>query len=195
MDDDRFQDRLDKEYADDQIGDVDGEVEVDEDGIITAEALDDAVNEFIESQKIRDRKLYKDFRPNKDTEPPELVPIIRKPYVPTQEELDDPKLAEKEREEIIKKSLLLAQKIDQEDAEKGSDDTSSEEESEDEEKRWDVDTILTTHTNTDNHPAIIKTAGRVVRTGKQRIELHKQFKVPLDGLMAEEIEVKREGKK
>jgi hypothetical protein len=32
----------------------------------------------------------------------------------------------------------------------------------------------------------VKTQGRVVRT-KQRIELHKQFKVPLDGLMAEEI--------
>jgi hypothetical protein len=32
----------------------------------------------------------------------------------------------------------------------------------------------------------VKTQGRVVRT-KQRIELHKQFKVPLEGLMAEEI--------
>jgi hypothetical protein len=83
QDDERFQDKLEREYASDQIGDVDGEVEVDDDGLITAEALDDAVNEFIESQKIRDRKLYKDFRPNKDTEPPELVPIIRKPYVPT----------------------------------------------------------------------------------------------------------------
>lgn len=58
-----------------------------------------------------------------------------------------------------------------------------------------MDTILTTHTNTDNHPAIIKTAGRIVRTGKQRIELHKQFKVPLDGLMAEEIEVRKEATK
>ena len=55
--------------------------------------------------------------------------------------------------------------MEKEDQERGSDYTSSEEESEeDEEKRWDVDTILTTHTNTDNHPAIIKTAGRVVRT-------------------------------
>jgi hypothetical protein len=49
LDDDRFQERLDREYADDQIGDADGEVEVDENGIITAEALDDVVNEFIES--------------------------------------------------------------------------------------------------------------------------------------------------
>jgi hypothetical protein len=49
LDDDKFQERLDNEYADDQIGDAEGEVEVDENGIITAEALDDAVNEFIES--------------------------------------------------------------------------------------------------------------------------------------------------
>lgn len=112
LDDDKFQDRLDREYADDQIGDAEGEVEVDENGVITAEALDEAVNEFIESQKIRDRKLYKDFRANKDTEPPELVPILRKPHVPTQEELDDPTLIEKEEEEIKKKSLLLAEKLE-----------------------------------------------------------------------------------
>ena len=39
LDDDRFQERLDREYAEDQIGDVDGEVEVDENGMITAEAF------------------------------------------------------------------------------------------------------------------------------------------------------------
>lgn len=49
LDDDRFQERLEHEYADDQIGDAEGEIEVDENGMITAEALDDAVNEFIES--------------------------------------------------------------------------------------------------------------------------------------------------
>ena len=49
LDDDRFQERLENEYAPDQIGDAEGEIEVDEDGMITAEALDDAVNEFIES--------------------------------------------------------------------------------------------------------------------------------------------------
>lgn len=42
--------------------------------MITAEALDDAVNEFIESQKIRDRKLYKEYGQDKD----EVVPIIKK---------------------------------------------------------------------------------------------------------------------
>ena len=102
LDDDRFQERLDNEYADDQIGDAEGEVEVDENGIITAEALDDAVNEFIESQKIRDRKLYKEFSNN----PPELVPIIKKLEVPTQEEIDDPLLKEREAAEILCKLYI-----------------------------------------------------------------------------------------
>ena len=35
---------------------------------------------------------------------------------------------------------------------------------EDDEKKWDCATILSTYTNTDNHPAIVKTQGRVVRT-------------------------------
>jgi protein LTV1 len=75
----------------------------------------------------------------------------------------------------------------QEELEKGSDSEEEEEsDEEDDEKKWDCATILSTYTNTDNHPAIVKTQGRVVRT-KQRIELHKQFKVPLEGLMAEEI--------
>lgn len=35
--------------------------------------------------------------------------------------------------------------------------------SSDEEDRWDCNTILTTHTNTDNHPGVIKTT-RVVKS-------------------------------
>ena len=69
-----------------------------------------------------------------------------------------------------------------------SEDESSEEE---EEREWDCQSILSTYTNTDNHPAVIKTVGRVVKT-KQRMELHKQFKVPLEGLMAEEITIVKE---
>ena len=88
---------------------------------------------------------------------------------------------------LIEKSLALAAIIDKEDEARGSDSSSSEDSDDDnDEKKWDCATILSTYTNTDNHPAVVKTAGRTVRT-KQRIELHKQFKVPLDGLMAEEI--------
>ena len=47
----------------------------------------------------------------------------------------------------------LALKFDKEAEEQGSD---IEEESDDGEK-WDCDTILTTYTNTDNHPGVITT--------------------------------------
>jgi protein LTV1 len=87
----------------------------------------------------------------------------------------------------------LIERQRKEEEERGSSSSSEEEEDEDPEAKWDVDTILTTHTNTDNHPAIIKTGGsssRVVRT-KQAMVLHKQFKVPVEGLMAEEISVNK----
>ena len=82
----------------------------------------------------------------------------------------------------------MADIFEKEDEERGLDSSDDDNSSEsDAEKKWDCATILSTYTNTDNHPAVVKTQGRVVRT-KQRIELHKQFKVPLDGLMAEEID-------
>lgn len=44
--------------------------------------------------------------------------------------------------------------------------------SSDEEGKWDCNTILTTHTNKDNHPGIIKTT-RIVKSKINKIELHK----------------------
>lgn len=51
---------------------------------------------------------------------------------------------------------------------------------------------MSTYTNTDNHPGIIKTERRI-RPSK-KIELHKAFRVPVEGLMpvAEEILIKKE---
>lgn len=52
----------------------------------------------------------------------------------------------------------------------------------DEQQQWDCETILSTYTNTDNHPGVIKTERRVRPSERMKIELHKQFKVPVDGL-------------
>jgi len=73
--------------------------------------------------------------------------------------LDDPKLLEREKEDIIKKSLALQELIDKEDEAKGSDDSDedSDDDEEGDEKKWDCATILSTYTNTDNHPALVKT--------------------------------------
>ena len=98
MDDERFQERLEREYAPDQIGDADGDVEIDEDGLVTKEALDEAVSEFIESQKLRDRNLYKKF--GDDTE--EIVPILKKPNEIKPDEAE----VEKDRQELISNFLL-----------------------------------------------------------------------------------------
>ncbi len=77
--------------------------------------------------------------------------------------------------------------MEEEDALRGTDDESEEEESDsDDEKKWDCQTILSTFSNTDNHPAVIKT-NRIIKP-KNQIQLHKQFKVPIEGLMAEEID-------
>ena len=64
------------------------------------------------------------------------------------------------------------------------------------EDAWDAETILSTYTNTDNHPGVIKTQRRVRPSQRMKIELHKQFKVPVDGLipLAEEITIQKEKK-
>ena len=54
---------------------------------------------------------------------------------------------------------------------------------EDQEEQWDCESILSTYTNTDNHPGVIKTQRRVRPNQKMKIELHKQFRVPVDGLI------------
>ena len=71
-----------------------------------------------------------------------------------------------------------------------------EERESDHEEKWDCETILSTYTNTDNHPGVIKTQKRVRPNQRIKIELHKQFRVPVDGLtpMAEEIVVQKEKK-
>jgi protein LTV1 len=109
---------------------------------------------------------------------------------------ENPEKLERERLELIQKSIKLNELIEAE--EKGSSEDSDEddnEEDEDHEKHWDCQSIISTYTNTDNHPAVIKTVTRVVKTGTARIELHRQFKVPLDGLMAEEITLAGPAKK
>lgn len=43
----------------------------------------------------------------------------------------------------------------------------------DKEEKWDCESILSTYTNTDNHPGVIKTNRRVRPNKNIKIELHK----------------------
>lgn len=67
-------------------------------------------------------------------------------------------------------------------------------------EQWDAETILTTYTNTDNHPGLIKYVPKIKPSQRMKIELDKQFKVPLEGLnglipIAEEIIKEKKPKK
>ena len=60
--------------------------------------------------------------------------------------------------------------------------------------------MLYAYTNTDNHPHLIKYVPKVKTNQKIKIELHKQFKVPIESLngltpIAEVIETKKLQKK
>lgn len=82
-------------------------------------------------------------------------------------------------------------------AEAADKDGDTTEEDSDAEEKWDCDTILSTYTNTDNHPGVIRTQRRVKPSVRSTIQLHKQFKVPIDGLIpvAEEITIQKAKKK
>lgn len=69
----------------------------------------------------------------------------------------------------------------QEDMDAKPDDYESPATEEDPEDQWDADTILTTLTNTDNHPGVIK-FNRKIKTNLNAIILDKQFKVPVESM-------------
>ena len=91
-----------------------------------------------------------------------MVPIVGQP-------------GEAEEKRMLKERTLEAR---EEPSESDEEDTSSEDSAE----KWDAETILTTYTNTDNHPNLIKYVPKIKQSQKMKIELHKQFKVPIDGL-------------
>lgn len=100
-------------------------------------------------------------------------------------------MTDAEKEDLRKKALIINEVFDKEAIEKAE--ISSEEESSDEDAKMDCESVISTFTNTDNHPGLIKTVKKIVKP-KHKFELHKQFKVPLEGLMpiAEEITIKKE---
>lgn len=63
------------------------------------------------------------------------------------------------------------EEADERDEEAGGDPFTKEEKNE--ELEWDAETILSTYTNTDNHPGVIKTTKRIRPSQKMKIELHK----------------------
>ena len=154
--------------------------------------LDEAVDEFIEEKKQRFPDHYKEFGMGKELDDGKIL-RPKNAEVPRQEELDEEENPEKARKELNQKILARGEMFEEEADENDSDIT---EEDSDSEEKWDCESILTTHTNTDNHPGVIKTERRVKPSQRMQIQLHKQFRVPIDGLipLAEEVTIQKEKK-
>lgn len=74
---------------------------------------------------------------------------------------------------MIKKSIAIGNVFDKEMNDNYCED-SEDESSEDEGKNWDCESILTTLTNTDNHPGVIKSEKRIVKiNSKNKFDLHR----------------------
>ena len=188
-----FDQFMDQEYDDAKMGEGSDE-EIEPDTIISKQNFDNIVDDFIAEKKIRFPELHKQFG---NVLPEELekeyVPVDpSQRLVPHEEDLADGKNFEEVKAEMNAKKLAANAEFTER-AEKAFliEEANGwvEPTDEDPEDQWDAETILTTYTNTDNHPGVIKTQRRVRPKMNMKIELHKQFKVPLDGLipLAEEI--------
>ena len=170
--------------------------------------INDAANNFIQEKKIWGplRNMHKEhaeeikntaFEQGKNFMPNTAM-YVGKDSVPMMEgELDEDG---EEYNRILKKITLENEQKFEEEAEARGSDYESPESEEDPRDKWDAETILSTYTNTDNHPNVIKFQKKVKVSNLMKIDLHKQFKVPVDGLeglipIAEEVELKRKQKK
>lgn len=167
-----------------------------------SEMIHEAVNEFIQDKKGWFRQLHKDHGAGLQDEAkekgenflPGTAKFIGKDLIQVEGDADE----EVTKRMLKERTIANEEKFVQEMEERGTDDESEESEPE---EQWDAETILTTYTNTDNHPSVIKFKPKVKVNQKAKIELHTQFKVPVTGLdglipIAEEVEVKKiKGKK
>lgn len=179
---------MDEEYDEDKIGEL-MEEEVEAQDKIERRVLDEAVDEFIDGTKRRFLDLAKEFGGEKQRN---LMPAEKASEQIHAEDLEDGDEPEEVKQKIRQRKIELADAFEEEALEHLDDDVTRDKS--DDEEQWDAETILTTYTNTDNHPGVIKTTRRV--RPKAKIELHKQFRVPVDGLipLAEEIVVAKEKK-
>lgn len=181
---------MDEEYDEDKIGEL-MEEEVEAHDQIDKKVLDDACDEFIEDTKARFYGLAKEFGNENATM---LIPNTKASDLIHEEDLKNCEDAEEFKAKLREKKVQNAGEFEEEAEKHLHEDVYRDKDEEDDE--WDAETILSTYTNTDNHPGVIKTTRRVRPSQRMKIELHKQFKVPIDGLipLAEEITLIKEKK-
>ena len=158
---------MEEEYNDDKIGELD-EQQIEAQDLIQKKVIDDAVDEFIEEKKQRFPDHYKEYGQVPEEEVGKII-RAKNVYVPHQDEVEQEPDQEKAKAEIQARMKELALQFEAECEAQGSDI----EEDSDSEEKWDCDTILTTYTNTDNHPGVITTQRRIKPGQHNKIELHK----------------------
>ena len=159
---------MDEEYDDYKIGELDEE-DVGAKDKIEKKVLDDAVDEFIMDTKKRFTNLAKEFG---NEEANNLIPATKTSDLIYAEDLKDGDEPAEVKQKLREKKLQNAQ-VFEEEALENMEDVPDRDQSE-EEDAWDAETILSTYTNTDNHPGVIKTQRRVRPSQRMKIELHKQ---------------------
>lgn len=181
---------MDEEYDEDKIGEL-MEEEVEAEDQIDRKVIEEACDEFIEDTKARFFGLAKEFGNEKATM---LIPDTKVSDLIYEEDLKNGEDPEEVKAKLREKKLVNAGGFEEEAEEHLHEDVYRDEKNDEDE--WDAETILSTYTNTDNHPGVIKTTRRVRPSQRMKIELHKQFKVPIDGLipLAEEITLIKEKK-
>ena len=182
---------MDEEYDDYKIGEL-AEEEVEAQDKIDQKVIDEAVDEFIEDTKTRFLDLTKKHGTDEQRNLlPQYVKASEKIH---EEDLKDGDMPEEVKQKLTDKKLQNADVFEDDAIAKIDEDPYADDKSD--EEAWDAETILSTYTNTDNHPGVIKTERRVRPAQRMKIELHKQFKVPIDGLipLAEEITVQKDKK-
>lgn len=139
--------------------------------------INEAVDEFIQDKRLWFRTLKKEHGDGYENNAKEkgneflsgTAKFIGRGLIPITDVMDPESIEFKKivLERTLANTILMQKEVD----DRASDYESPEEE-EDPEDQWDADTILTTLTNTDNHPNVIKTV-RKIKTKANAIILDK----------------------
>lgn len=170
------------EYNDEELGALDHQIIEPGMDLIDEHEFDNILQDFIEHNKDVCKALYNRYHDkNFKTRIMKVVDEeYKSKYYEDEEAIkiyEESLEKEKEKiEELVKKQILLFnERVLKEEAE-GILDPIKEETAEDtEEQRWDVESILSTRTNTDNHPGVIK---GVVKVRKNPIKIDPKTMAP-----------------
>mmetsp|Transcript_29458 Transcript_29458/g.44646 ORF Transcript_29458/g.44646 Transcript_29458/m.44646 type:complete len:170 (+) Transcript_29458:1595-2104(+) len=124
--------------------------------------INEAVDEFIKDKKLWFRDLHRDHKGEIDEAAGEKAKEflentalhLGRTNIPVDGQLDPE--GEEVKKILKERTVMMQNKIEEELANQDSDLDEEEEDDSDPEDKWDADTILSTYTNTDNHPSVIK---------------------------------------